>query len=100
MLLKKLQKRSEPTRFKLTRDTCKGVIQPSAPLSPPHTNTHKLSSYPQMYEHLCSLGNGWLSVSVGKKGPKDHRETHRNQPQSLIAEQRTQNTFVLNVFIL
>lgn len=51
MILEKLERRSEATRIKLTRDPCKGVIQLSTP--PP-----KLSSLP---------ANVWASMGLGRR---------------------------------
>lgn len=57
VLFKKLEKRSEPTRIKLLRDICKGVIQQPTPC--------KLSSLHQALGHRWSWGRSVLSVGPG-----------------------------------
>lgn len=86
--------RSEPTRIKLTRDTCWRAIQFS-----PSPSSRGSPHSPQMCDHPRSLAKGWL-CGRGEERPKGPRELCcENQPHKLTVEQRTLHAIAFNVFL-
>lgn len=92
-LVKKLEKRSEPTRIKLTRDACRGTIQ----LSPRPFCTGLPHPRP-VFEHPRRLAKGRLGGRREERTERPRELFHENQPHNVSAEQRTLHTIALNFF--